>query len=584
MPNRNRLSSLKISTKILLTVGFLIFGNILIVGTILGQMNSINNEIKVVAHDVIPMNDVVSHITVLQVEQAVLIEKAARLAAISADVTGELEAVERRFGETEELLSGELAEAIGKVDALSSSSQDAEQKKSFQAIRAALGSYEKAHKTLTAHAEELFAVADSTEGPSDALNALIVSIEAEQEHLSAEIDDIRMSTSQIVAGTLATVEAHEQTALFQGIGMAVFFSLVSIPVSFFLVRRISKVLGEVTNALDCLADGRTDEKVSAGGRDEFGQIAAAYETLREKTVEAQALAVARQKEEEAKRVRAERIETLASDFDDVAKSVVGALRDAVSTLEGSANSLAGYVGDTNEKAAIVSSSTQETASGVQTVAAATEEMDVSIQEIAEQVQRSAQMATGAVEKAEEANSAVAELKTAAEEVGEVIGIISDIAEQTNLLALNATIEAARAGEMGKGFAVVASEVKELATQTAKATETISTQIAAMQNGTSGAVEAIVGINSVISGMEEISSAIAAAIEEQATATREISSNIQMASQGTNEISSAITEVYDAAHHSSERAGAILDAAKNLADQSGLLDEKVNGFLTDVRSA
>jgi murein DD-endopeptidase MepM/ murein hydrolase activator NlpD len=176
---------------------------------------------------------------------------------------------------------------------------------------------------------------------------------------------------------------------------------------------------------------------------------------------------------------------------------------------------------------------------VQTVAAAAEELNASIAEIGRQVQSASTMAGGAVQQAEKTNQQVQGLAEAAQKIGDVVKLISDIAAQTNLLALNATIEAARAGDAGKGFAVVASEVKNLATQTAKATEEISQQIASIQAATGEAVGAIQGIGKTIVEINQVASSIAAAVEEQNASTREIARNVQETSAGTQEVSSNI---------------------------------------------
>ncbi|MHA1598339.1 MAG: methyl-accepting chemotaxis protein, partial [Alphaproteobacteria bacterium] len=185
---------------------------------------------------------------------------------------------------------------------------------------------------------------------------------------------------------------------------------------------------------------------------------------------------------------------------------------------------------------------------------------------------------------ERSNEQVQGLATAAQKIGEVVELISDIAEQTNLLALNATIEAARAGDAGKGFAVVASEVKNLANQTAKATEEISAQIGGIQGATRDAVEAIGGITSIIDEINEITSAIAAAVEEQGAATQEIARNVEQASAGTSEVTVNITGVNQAADDTGKAATEVLSAVGTLTTQSDKLSKEVSGFLKDIKAA
>ena len=194
------------------------------------------------------------------------------------------------------------------------------------------------------------------------------------------------------------------------------------------------------------------------------------------------------------------------------------------------------------------------------------------------------MAGGAVEQAERTNRHVQGLAEAAQKIGDVVKLISDIAAQTNLLALNATIEAARAGDAGKGFAVVASEVKNLATQTAKATEDISQQIASIQGATGEAVTAIQGIGKAIVDINQVASSIAAAVEEQNASTREIARNVQEASAGTQEVSSNISGVTQAASETGASARQMLDAAKGLSHQTETLRGEVARFLTQIRAA
>jgi len=221
---------------------------------------------------------------------------------------------------------------------------------------------------------------------------------------------------------------------------------------------------------------------------------------------------------------------------------------------------------------------------VATVATATEELSSSVTEISRQVQQSSTATAESVEYATRAEAMVETMVSTAQRIGEVVSIITDIAEQTNLLALNATIEAARAGDAGKGFAVVASEVKNLATQTARATEEIGGQVAEVQSSTNSAAEAISKITRSIAGVNEIAAAISAAVEEQGSATQEIARNVEEASTGTQEVSSNISGVSDAANQTGESAEDVLSTARELATQSAQLKNTVNAFLSAVRAA
>ena len=235
-------------------------------------------------------------------------------------------------------------------------------------------------------------------------------------------------------------------------------------------------------------------------------------------------------------------------------------------------------------AATVGAASQSASNNVGTVASAAEELSSSVVEISRQVLRSTEIASKAVGDAERTNATVQVLSTGAEKIGEVIKLIHSIASQTNLLALNATIEAARAGESGRGFAVVASEVKALANQTAKATEEISAQVAAMQTSTSDAVAAISGITQTIAQMSEITSGIAISIDQQGDATREIARNIQSVAAGSNEVNAHIGGVTTAATATGKAALDVLANARELDNQSGMLRVAVDGFLAKVRAA
>jgi methyl-accepting chemotaxis protein len=275
---------------------------------------------------------------------------------------------------------------------------------------------------------------------------------------------------------------------------------------------------------------------------------------------------------------------LTDDFEKNVGAVAGAVSSAATEMHASAQVMSRTATETSEQATSAAGATEQASVNVQTVAAAVEKLSASVSEVGRQVVNSAQIARQAVEEAERTNGTVQSLSEVAEKVGAVVKLISDIAGQTNLLALNATIEAARAGEAGKGFAVVASEVKSLANQTAKATDEIAAQITAMQAATGDAVGAIKGIGDTIGSINDIATAIAAAVEEQGAATREIARNIQEAAAGTQEVSSNIVAVTLAAGETGEAATQVVDAASELSRQAERLTGDVASFLAAARAA
>jgi len=275
---------------------------------------------------------------------------------------------------------------------------------------------------------------------------------------------------------------------------------------------------------------------------------------------------------------------LADGFEAAIGEIVETVSSAATELEASASTLSATAGRAQELATAVAGGSEEASTNVHSVASAAEEMSSSVREISRQVQDSSRIAGEAVSQAQATTERVSELSRAASRIGDVVELINAIAGQTNLLALNATIEAARAGEAGRGFAVVASEVKALAEQTAKATGEIGQQVGGIQVATQESVSAISEISGTIARLSEISSAIAAAVEEQGAATQEIARNVQQAAQGTQQVSSSVGDVQRGAAETGSASAQVLSAAQMLSRDSSRLKLEVGKFLGSVRAA
>jgi methyl-accepting chemotaxis protein len=351
-------------------------------------------------------------------------------------------------------------------------------------------------------------------------------------------------------------------------------------------RRVTGPLRMIQDAMLKVAGGDFSAEVSFDDRkDEIGALGNAMRAFKGSMVEAERLR-ADQKEAETRSAsqRKAEMQRLADEF----KAAVGNIVDAVSSssgeLEKAAGTLTKNAENTQRLSSIVASASEEASANVQSVAVAAEQMTSSVNEIARQVQDSSKIAIEAVRQAEKTDTRITELSNAASRIGDVVKLITAIAEQTNLLALNATIEAARAGDAGRGFAVVAQEVKALASQTAKATEEIGTQIASMQSATQDSVSAIKEISGTIGRISEIAAAIAAAVEEQGATTQEISRNVQQAAHGTAQVAMNITDVNRGASETGSASSQVLGSAQSLSRESNQLKVEVEKFVATVRAA
>ncbi len=396
--------------------------------------------------------------------------------------------------------------------------------------------------------------------------------------VSNKLEAVNAETAAETAAIKNTLMTAMMSAIALVIAGLIFGNLV-------IGRSVSRPVRAVTAIMARMAGGeRAIEIPDMRRADEIGQMYAALFSFKESLSQADRLADQQQAEAEARARRGDRMEAVCHSFDQSITDLLKSFEGVMAELRQSVELMSDAARQTEAEARAANEASQSAGSNVNSVAGATEELVASVGEIGRQTERSAEIAAHAVARASETDKQIQGLADAAQKVGDVVKLITDIAEQTNLLALNATIEAARAGEAGKGFAVVASEVKNLANQTAHATDEIAQQVAMIQGETKTAVGAIQGISSIVGEINQIAAAIATAIEQQDSATREIARNVEGASSGTQSVSSSIGHVSEAATQTGGAVRAMLAAVAKLADRSAQVQTKVTDFLREVRSA
>ncbi|MEO5337460.1 MAG: nitrate- and nitrite sensing domain-containing protein [Magnetospirillum sp. WYHS-4] len=392
-----------------------------------------------------------------------------------------------------------------------------------------------------------------------------------------------------IAGDLQALAGRIHGSAYAAYNTYLFVTLALLAVTFFLVflivRGITRPIAGMTSAMTHLASGDVSVEIEGSDRgDEIGSMARAVQVFKTNRMDMERLQREQvEAEHRAAKERQQHLLELANDLDRRVNTNVAAVLSNAEHISATAQAMGTRIDTGSSRSLTVAAAANRTAENVQTVAAAASELSSSIAEISRRVAQSSRIASEAVEEAERTNAKVQGLADAASKIGEVVALITDIADQTNLLALNATIEAARAGEAGKGFAVVASEVKNLANQTAKATEEIGAQIGAIQGATAEAVSAIRAITGTINKVSEIAAAIAAAVEQQGAATQEIARNVKDVTSDAMMVQDSIVDVTRTSASSYGSAIEVLWAADDLGPPAHALKTEVEDFLGSIRA-
>ena len=436
-----------------------------------------------------------------------------------------------------------------------------------------LADYQKAFTTLVNNAKSIDQLTTEMGGSADAImqgaTAMKADLLSDQRRLEAESDASIAETEHLI------------------VMLAAGSFLLGAALALLLGKGISAPMTAMCKAMRELAGGNFQVVLPGLGRkDELGEMAGAVEEFKVQAIAKAERDAATQDAQNRASSAARRTELIrfADEFETAVGAIVSNVSASAVQLESAAGTLTRTAETTQSLSSQVAGASEEASSNMQSVASATEELSTSVDEIGRRVKESSQIAEAAVLQAQQTDGRIGKLSRAAQQIGDVVKLITAIAEQTNLLALNATIEAARAGEAGRGFAVVASEVKSLASQTAKATDEISSHISGMQGATQESVAAIKEIGGTIAQISSIAATIAGAVEQQSSATQEIARSVQNVAQGTQEAAANIMQVNRGATETGTASEEVLNSAKTLSAESTRLREELDRFMANIRAA
>jgi methyl-accepting chemotaxis protein len=428
-------------------------------------------------------------------------------------------------------------------------------------------------------------VAETVEMDPYIATMFLLDTEKRAESVNAAVARLSDVTTAAEVEAEAFAESELQTGWRQTtfVGLAVL--IVAMAAAIFFARLIADPIRRITAAMRTLASDRALPEVpESDNKSEIGEMARALMVFRDNIAENRRFQAAELEAEQAKAVRQAKVEALLSRFEASSAQTIRDMAQAADEMRMTSELMADMAKETSSQVSTAADAALETSSNVQTVAAAGEQLASSIGEISRQMVAASQMAASGAEESDRANDRLLSLEDAANRIGSVVKLINAIAAQTNLLALNATIEAARAGEAGKGFAVVAAEVKNLAAQTAHATEEIANHVTRMQAEARDSVAAIKSIHQSIRDINSLAASVAAAVEQQGAATSEIARNVQEAAIGAYSVTTSVSRVQEAAKDTGASAAEVLSSADAVATRAEKLRLDVDQFLSGVRTA
>ena len=588
MKNISFLYNLRIGHRIYTLVALLLLFIGVVGGVGVYKMTEIGHGMEEIAKRDIPMTKILEKITVHQLEQAILMEKALRFQGVTAHEEGEtFQSVVKHFEELAKKTDEEILEAEEMAMTMINETRSEEARKEFEHVLEELKKIEKEHKDYEHHVFDIFKQIEgnkaiSSYGPSSSssdFDQKVVQVEKEQKQLDKYIEGLLFEVSDFTQKAMNKALADEQRGKMLIATLSVIIFVLASVLAFVLTRSVTSPLKSLTDAMTELADGKLDAQIPAVRfKDEVYDMSEAMKVFQANMLRAKELEAEQEAIKKKQQQRQNELNQLVGIFGSTIGAVFAQILESSKDMVGQAGNMLNQSGSSQEMATAVSTEAEESAANAQSLAAATEQMVASIKEISQQVNKSSEVTKQAVEYSQTSEQDVKQLQQISQEIGEVVSLITDIAEQTNLLALNATIEAARAGEAGKGFAVVANEVKSLASETAKATDEISSKIESIQSASGQSAESISQIGSIISNIDQYITAIVAAIEEQNSVTEEISRNVQFVSESSGRVSESVQKIQAQSSEVGQSSQSVNDNAEHMSQEADVLSREVKTFL------